>query len=168
MISAVFDCMVFLQAAINDQGPAFACLSFVETGDVMLSVSGPILAEVKDILTRPEIQAKFPSLTPERVDLFLQKIGMLAAVVADVPDAGFVLRDADDLPYLNLAVATNSGYLVSWDKDLRDLMQEAAFTGRFQTCKSSIRSHSSRTSGQRRRRERLSSSDGRRRRLPYI
>jgi predicted nucleic acid-binding protein len=35
------------------------------------------------------------------------------------------------LPYLNLAVATNSGYLVSWDKDLRELMQEGSFTARF-------------------------------------
>lgn len=131
MIAAVFDCMVFLQAATSDQGPAFACLSLVEVGDVTLSVSGPILAEVKDVLTRPDIQAKFPSLTPERVDVFLQKIAMLAAVVADVPDAGYSLRDADDLPYLNLAVATNSRCLVSWDKDLRDLMQEASFTAKF-------------------------------------
>ena len=131
MIAAVFDYMVFLQAATSDQGPAFACLSLVEAGDVALSVSGPILAEVKDVLMRPEIQAKFTSLTPERVDLFLQKIAILAAVVADVPDAGYPLRDADDLPYLNLAVATSAGYLVSWDKDLRDLMQQALFTGRF-------------------------------------
>ncbi|HET6878837.1 MAG TPA: hypothetical protein VFI31_01630 [Pirellulales bacterium] len=53
MIAAVFDCMVFLQVATSDQGPAFACLSLVETGEVTLSVSGPILAEVKDVLTRP-------------------------------------------------------------------------------------------------------------------
>lgn len=55
MIGAVFDCMVFLQAATNDQGPAFACISFVEAGDVMLSISGSILAELKDVLTRPEL-----------------------------------------------------------------------------------------------------------------
>jgi hypothetical protein len=36
MIAAVFDCMVFLQAATNDQGPAFACLSLVEAGGVTL------------------------------------------------------------------------------------------------------------------------------------
>lgn len=47
MIAAVFDCMVFLQAATSDQGPAFACLSLVEAGEVTLSVSGSVLAEVK-------------------------------------------------------------------------------------------------------------------------
>lgn len=131
MIAAVFDCMVFLQAATSDQGPAFACLSRVEAGDVTLSVSPPIVAEVKDVLTRPGIQAKFPSLTVERVDVFLQKIALLASVVADVPDAGYSLRDRDDLPYLNLAVASDAHYLVSWDNDLRDLMKEEAFVGKF-------------------------------------
>lgn len=63
MIAAVFDCMVFLQAATSDQGPAFACLSLVEAGEVRLSVSPPILGEIKDVLTRPAIRAKFPSLT---------------------------------------------------------------------------------------------------------
>lgn len=113
MIAAVFDSMVFLQAATSDQGPAFACLALVETGEVTLSVSRPILAEVKDVLTRSQIQAKFRTLTPERVDLFRQKMAVLAKVVAEVPDAGYPLRDADDLPYLNLAIANNSGYLVS-------------------------------------------------------
>jgi putative PIN family toxin of toxin-antitoxin system len=131
MIGAVFDCMVFLQAATNDQGPAFACLSLVETGEVILSVSPTILGEVKDVLTRPEIQATFPSLTAERVDIFLQRIATLAAVVTSVPDAGYAPRDPDDSPYVNLAVATEASYLISWDRDLRDLMQEASFTGRF-------------------------------------
>lgn len=54
-----------------------------------------------------------------------------AAVVSEVTDTGYPLRDADDLPYLNLAVAANAGYLVRWDKDLRVLMQEASFTARF-------------------------------------
>ena len=47
MTAAVFDCMVFLQAATNDRGPAFACLSLVEAGHVALHVSPPILAEVR-------------------------------------------------------------------------------------------------------------------------
>ena len=63
MTAAVFDCMIFLQAATNDQGPAFACLSLVELGHAALHVSPTILAEVGDVLTRPKIQKKFPHLT---------------------------------------------------------------------------------------------------------
>jgi len=36
MIGAVFDCMVFLQAAMNERGPAFACLALAERNDVTL------------------------------------------------------------------------------------------------------------------------------------
>jgi putative PIN family toxin of toxin-antitoxin system len=127
MIAVVFDCMVFLQAAASDRGPAFACLSLVESNHVTLSLSPAILAEVKDVLSRPKLRAKFPSLTPERVDLFLLKVASIAVVTADAPDAGFPLRDPDDLPYLNLAIATGAAYLVTRDPDLLDLMKDSAF-----------------------------------------
>src|SRR5438132_12869239 len=105
MTAAVFDCMVFLQAATNDRGPAFACLALVEANEVALYVTPAILAEVRDVLARPKIQAKFPHLTPNRVDIFLLKIATLATVVNDVPDAGLVIRDPNDLPYLTLTIA---------------------------------------------------------------
>ncbi len=127
MTSAVFDCMVFLQAATNDRGPAFACLSLVESGQVALFVSPAILAEVRDVLTRAKIQATFPRLTAARVDILLQKVAALATVVDDVPDRGLVIRDPDDLPYLNLAIAGNVDCIVARDKDLLDLMRDPSF-----------------------------------------
>jgi putative PIN family toxin of toxin-antitoxin system len=130
MISAVFDCMVMLQAATNEQGPAFACLALVEANEVQLHVSPTILAEVQDVVSRPKIRARFPHLTQERADLFLGKLATLAVVLSSVPDGGVRVRDPDDLPYLDLAIATNAGYLVSRDKDLLDLMKDPAFTNR--------------------------------------
>jgi putative PIN family toxin of toxin-antitoxin system len=127
MISAVFDCMVYLQAAITDRGPAFACLEFVEAGQAKLFLSPAILAEVRDVLTRPKVVRKFPHLTEERVDTFVQKLTTLATLVSSVPSSGAPLRDPDDQPYLDLALAVNSEYLVSRDKDLLDLMSDAAF-----------------------------------------
>jgi len=131
MIAAVFDCMLFLQAATSDRGPAFACLTLVEAGQVTLYVSPAILAEVQEVLMRPKIQTQFPHLTRDRVDVFLQKVATLATLVNDVPDAGFPVRDPDDLPYLNLAIAANAGYLVSWDNDLRDLMKDSSYTAKY-------------------------------------
>ena len=130
MITAVFDCMVFLQAATSE-GPAFACLEFVEERHVALHVSPTILAEVRNVLSRPKIRAKFPHLTEERVDFFLQKLAALSILAGDVPNADVSLRDTKDLPYLHLAVNAGAGYLVSWDKDLRDLMQDAAFVSKY-------------------------------------
>jgi putative PIN family toxin of toxin-antitoxin system len=130
MIAAVFDCMVYLQAATNDRSPAFACLALVETNHVKLYLSPAILAEVRDVLTRPKIQRKFPHLTQERADTFVQKLATLATLVNNVPNAGVPLRDPDDLPYLNLAVTVNAEYIVSRDKDLLDLMKDAGFVSK--------------------------------------
>lgn len=127
MISAVFDCMIFLQAATNDRGPGFACLSLAEADVVTLYVTPVILAEVRDVLTRPKIQAKFPSLTPGLIDTFLAKIASIAKVVAEGPDVGVLIRDPDDLPYLNLAVVAKVDYLVSRDNDLLALMGDPSF-----------------------------------------
>jgi uncharacterized protein len=128
MISAVFDCMVFLQAAINVRGPAFACLELVESRHVQLYVSAAILSEVRDVLTRPELQSRFPHLTTERADIFVQKVATMAVLENDVADAGVTLRDPDDLPYLNLAVFANAAYIVSRDKDMLALMSDSTFT----------------------------------------
>jgi putative PIN family toxin of toxin-antitoxin system len=121
--------MVFLQAATNDRSPAFACLLLVESNQVKLYLSPEILAEVRDVLTRPKVRRRFPHLMPERVDTFVQKLATLGVLSTAVPDAGIVLRDPDDLPYLNLAVAANADYIVSRDKDLLDLMKDAGFVG---------------------------------------
>ncbi len=57
---AVFDCMVFLQAAARTEGPAAACLELVRRGKIDLVTHPEILKEIGDVLTRPKVLAKFP------------------------------------------------------------------------------------------------------------
>lgn len=68
---AVFDCVVFLQAAISRKGPAFACKELLDTGRVAVFLSPEVLAEITDVLNRPELQKKFKSLAPEKTQAFL-------------------------------------------------------------------------------------------------
>jgi putative PIN family toxin of toxin-antitoxin system len=130
MIAAVFDCMIFLQAATNDRGPAFACLQLVESNQVALYLSPEILEELRDVLNREELRKKFPHLTPERAGLFLQKLTSVAVLLSGVPEAGIALRDPKDAPYLNLGIAANASYIVSRDKDLLDLTKDPSFLAR--------------------------------------
>jgi putative PIN family toxin of toxin-antitoxin system len=127
MTLAVFDCVVYVQAALNAQGPAAACLTLVEDGKVELFASSAILAEIRETLSQKKIRDKFPHLTDERVELFLQRIGELAELIQDVPSVFSLPRDPDDAVYVDLALASNAGYLVSRDKDLLDLMNDSAF-----------------------------------------
>ena len=128
---AVFDCMVYLQAAANPSGPAFACFALVDAGKVTLCTSAPIFAEVRDVLNRPALRTKFPRLTAERVEAFLCNVEAKAVVLAEVPHVFSYPRDPDDEPYLNIAVAAGAKHLVSRDKDLLDLMSDSDFRSRF-------------------------------------
>jgi putative PIN family toxin of toxin-antitoxin system len=124
---AVFDCMVFLQGAGRPASPARACLDLVDEGRVTLFLSADILAELRDVLTRPKTLRRFPRLTSEYVSTFLQNAESKSIALASVPRGYAFDRDPKDEPYLNLAIAAKAKYLVSRDADLPDLMKDAGF-----------------------------------------
>lgn len=121
--------MVYLQAAARPEGPARACLGLVQTGRVRLSISSAIRGEIADVLNRSKIRQKFRSLTPEAVAVFLNDITRLAENTDTVTAAVTLTRDPKDEPYVNLALTVGTKYLVTWDKDLLDLMNETAMAG---------------------------------------
>lgn len=127
---AVFDCMVFLQGAGRPQGPARACFRLIDAGKVTLCLSPDILTEVRDVLTRTKTQKKFPLLTPEWVEEFVQNAESKAVLIGEVPKVVTLPRDPKDEPYLDLALAIGAQHLVSRDKDLLDLMDDGDFRQR--------------------------------------
>lgn len=126
----VFDCNVFLQAAARERSVAAKCLNLAESGLVQLCLSREVLAEVEEVLNRPEIRAHFPDLSDEIVGAFLKRLQKLSVLVRRVPKEFSYPRDEDDEPYINLAVAAGADFIVSRDKDLLDLM-----TGYTNECK---------------------------------
>jgi hypothetical protein len=109
MSAAVFDCVVYLQAAINEQGPAAACLSLVESGRVKLLATPAILAEVRDVLSRDKLRKKFPHLTDARVEQFLQHIGHIAELLSDVPAVFASAVSGDIERFLACGCVSDSG-----------------------------------------------------------
>jgi hypothetical protein len=55
----------------------------------------------------------------------------VAEVLPTVPRTVTLARDPDDEPYLNLAVASGAAYLVTRDRDMLDLMKDAAFVAQY-------------------------------------
>lgn len=131
MITAVFDCMVFVQAALSRRGIGAACLVLCKESTVRLFVSTPILAEVRDVLGRPAFQTKYRHLTEALVNEFMQEIVGWAMQIDDAPSAYSLPRDPKDEPYLNLAIATKASFLVSRDRDLLSLMEDKSFTASY-------------------------------------
>ncbi len=122
--------MVFLQGAGRPAGPARACFHLVDQNRVTLCIGNDIIAEVRDVLTRPKTQKRFPLLSPQWADAFVQNVEAKAVLLADVPKAETLERDPKDEPYLNLALAARARYLVSCDRDLLDLMDDKGFRER--------------------------------------
>ena len=114
--TAVYDCMVFLQAVVNPNGPAFRCFEAIESKHTTLLVCPAIIAELHDVLNRPHLQTKLKRLTPERAGEFLQRVLVLAENRPD-PATHFALpRDPDDEIYLNLAIESQANHLVTWNE----------------------------------------------------
>jgi putative PIN family toxin of toxin-antitoxin system len=127
MISAVFDCVVYVQAALSRTGPAFACLSLAEAELVALYLSPEILNEVRRTLDQPTLRRKYKQLTDERVSRFLEYLETIAVITQDPPPIFSLRRDPKDEPYVNLALETSSRFIVSRDADLLDLMEDEGF-----------------------------------------
>jgi putative PIN family toxin of toxin-antitoxin system len=125
---AVYDCMLFFRAVSRPHRvrPVF---DFVAQGRVTLCFSPEVLAEIRDVLVGPKLQAKYPSLTLQAVDVFLGQHLQAAKWVRDVPEEYVLARDPKDSKYLNLAIAAGAQYVVTSDRDLLDLMEVASSAG---------------------------------------
>lgn len=125
----VFDCVVCLQGAARETGPDGACFRLLSAGAVTAYLSPAVLAEVDDVLRRPKSRQRFKTLTAARVEAFLGELHRRAVLIDPVPQVFTYPRDPGDEPYLNLAIAAKARYLVTWDNDLLDLMNEAVAEG---------------------------------------
>jgi putative PIN family toxin of toxin-antitoxin system len=129
-MNVVYDCMILLEAAARPDR-VHGTMRLVREGRVTLCLSPEIVAELRDVLTRPEVQAKFPVLKQQHVDTFLNDLLSLSKMVASVPKVFALPRDPKDEPYINLAIATGASHLVTWnDRHLTYLMRNDTPEGR--------------------------------------
>lgn len=116
----VYDCMIFLRAAAKPERGS-RLFQLVHAGEVVLALSPEILAEIQDVLTRPEHQARFPAMTPAAVNAFLERLLQTARLFPAVREHYLLERDPKDSKYINLAIEAGASHLVTWDKDLLEL-----------------------------------------------
>jgi putative PIN family toxin of toxin-antitoxin system len=121
----VYDCVVFLQGVGRRGNAARKCLELVDDGTVELCLSPDVLAEIDDVLRRPEILRKFPLITSEDSQTLLRTLRNKATILDNVHKAFQLPRDPDDEPYTDLAIASGAKFLVTWnDRHLTYLMRQ--------------------------------------------
>jgi putative PIN family toxin of toxin-antitoxin system len=127
---AVFDCMIYLQATANDEGVSAKVLRLLDKKAITLFISEQILDEVNDVLSRSYIREKIPQITDQRVNALLIRLNQLAVKIVNVPDEFKYERDPKDEKYINLALVTKAEYIITFDTDLLDLMNESKEAGK--------------------------------------
>jgi len=118
--------MIFLQAAARPTGPAAALLELAEIGAIELLVSDACIEELREVLTRPSLQRKFPTLTISVVRDFLDRIQACSMYSVNIANVFVLDRDPKDGKYIDLAIAAKADFLVTRDKDLLDLREEGS------------------------------------------
>ena len=81
------------------------------------------MEEIRDVLARPGLQRKFPSLTISTVSDFLERIRLCSVLTKDVPSLFTLDRDPKDAKYIDLVIAARADFLVTRDNDLLDLRE---------------------------------------------
>ena len=88
----VFDCNVLVQALAAPDGPSGQCVSLAMTGQVHLFLSPGLLAEFRDVTSRPKVIAKL-RLRAERVEEFFAAVQTAATILDGFPEIFGYKRD---------------------------------------------------------------------------
>jgi putative PIN family toxin of toxin-antitoxin system len=112
----VFDTNVFVRALINPKG--INARLILSLSRYVLVTSVAIVEEVAEVLARPGVldDTAIRKLDVERVLELLRRAPMVSPATAVT-----VCRDPDDNKFLEEAIVAGAAYLVTSDKDLRDL-----------------------------------------------
>lgn len=113
--------MVFYQWATIPGGRQHGLHQAILEGQIQLYLSQDLLAEVRDLLGRPNIRAKAPSLTDERVAGFLDAIIAKSHIELHPPKVFTLSQHPDDDHVFNLAIAAKAHYFVTWERRLLTL-----------------------------------------------
>jgi putative PIN family toxin of toxin-antitoxin system len=113
---AVFDTSVLLSVAGRPE-TIYASWKAVLEGKLRAFTSDSAIAELKDVLGRPNLREHYgSSLDPANVDRFIGGYRSIATVIHTVPERFIVRADPKDSPFLNLAIESGADFLVTYDE----------------------------------------------------
>ena len=115
MRRAVFDTVIFVRALINPHG-AWGRLVFQHGAAYTLIVSPPVVAEILEVLHRPELTRRFRTLLGLDLARVIEILDR--AEVVEIDEVPAVSRDPKDDKFLATAAAAQADFLVTEDNDL--------------------------------------------------
>ena len=104
----VLDTNIVVSGLLRSQGNPAQVLALVLSGAVQICQDERILAEYAEVLARPRFK-----FDPKRVREVLNKVAADGLAVDASGEPGFDLPDADDEPFLAVALAASADFLVT-------------------------------------------------------
>lgn len=129
--TVVFDTGVILQAVISTGGPAAQLLRLFDEADLLLYVSTELLEEIEEVLRRPSVRNKNPHYSDQDIENLIERLVTRGNLIPTLTSHFTLERDREDDHIINLALEAGVEYLISRDKDLLDLMNDAEFRSRY-------------------------------------
>ena len=117
-MKAVLDTVVYVRAVLNPNG-LWGRVVFHLSDRYDLVLSPPIAAEILDVVTRPRVRNKIPSIGDQAIQ---QIIAVTSTAEFVEPTTRLtVCRDPKDDKFFECAVAAGAKYIVSEDRDVLDV-----------------------------------------------
>jgi uncharacterized protein len=127
----VLDTVVFVQALISGRGASAGCVDRLKAGTFTLFLSDATYDELISVPLRPELTRKYSHLSEDHVRRFVADIDALAIRIPKPPNVFSLPRDPKDEPFIDLAVAGDVDFIVTWnDRHLTYLMRGDTDEGR--------------------------------------
>ena len=120
MIKVILDTSVLLSALLSPVGPPAQLLEAWERKKIVVVASDALIAELRDVTSRPFFQARLRAST---IDLLAAGLRDLSEFCADPPQE-VVVPDAKDSFLLALAEESRADFLVTGDKELLALKHQ--------------------------------------------
>jgi len=122
VLKAVLDTQILLRGAASAT-PSVTSRIYTawDAGRFILLLSEPILTEIDDVLSRPEVISKL-RMTPIEAGALIELVRRRSTRVTPAV-AITQSRDPDDNKFLDCAVAGSADYIVSGDADLLSLRE---------------------------------------------
>lgn len=117
----VVDVNVWISALLW-RGTPTQILDLAANQQIQVFASEPLLAELRDVLSRPKLQPRLQALQVTVDDLLavvIDLVELCSLQTVNVPQ----LRDPDDLIILATALAANADAIVTGDRDLLTLSE---------------------------------------------
>lgn len=117
----VYDTMLFVQTAALRPPRLHGTFKAIEESLVTLTMSDDLFDEIRRVLTDPDTRSILPSLEPPRVVSFLDAVRRSSLWFEAVVPYGILKRHPKDNHLLDLSIAAQTRFLVTWETRLLKL-----------------------------------------------